>query len=285
MTQICFGSRLDAIEWWKNKPNVEFYYFNLNDRDSNEQIIYDFVMTWNGETFPPSQIVFVNPPSFIKAAAVKPKKTRHLIIEDELPAGWKAWAKEHKIKPVELGKSSDYLIAGLVAGAQGFPKFTPEAAKHLVMCSPGGLQAIWWPVQQVKAMGYPEPISLEHAMEAWPFVVHKGRSYAVNLSKLLKALGTAEAISLVCKAPEKEAYSGLMGLKVACQPQPDRLQLLNSLIQGVEDKRWTPKAALLIFTHLCFIQRNKPSWLSQKLTLSLSSPALTQLYRLLGIPF
>jgi hypothetical protein len=283
MTEIHFGSRLDAIEWWKNKLNVEFYYFD--EKDSNEEAVHKFVMTWNGETLPPSHIVFVTPPSCIKSNLVKPRKTRHLIFEDELPQNWKAWAKDNKIKPTELGKSPEYLIAGLVAGAQGFPKFTPEAAKHLVMCSPGGLQAIWWPVQQVKAMGYPEPISLEHALEAWPFVVHKGRSYAVNLSKLLKALGTSEAIKLVSEAPEREGYSGLMGLKVACQPQLDRLQLLNSLIQGVDDKRWTPKAALLIFTHLCFIQRSNPSWLSQKSTLSLSSPALTQLYRLLGIPF
>lgn len=283
MTVIQFGSRLDSIEFWKNKPNTEFYYFD--EKLPNEEVIHSFVMTWNGETLPPSHIVFVCPPSFIRPTGLKPRKTRHLIFEEEPFQSWITWAKENKIKPQEQGKSPEYLIAGLSAGAMGLPKFTPEAAKHLVTCSPGGLQAIWWPVQQIKAMGYAEPITLEDAMEAWPFVVHKGRTYAVNLSKLLKALGTKDAIEIVSQAPEKESYSGLMGLKVACHTQANRLQWLNSLIQGVDDKKWTPKAALLIFTHLCLIERNKPAWLSQKTTLLSSSPALTQLYRLLGIPF
>jgi hypothetical protein len=133
-------------------------------------------------------------------------------------------------------------------------------------------------------MEYPEPISLEDAMEAWPFVVVKGKVYAVNLGHLIRTLGTEKAISLVSTAPEKESYGALKGLQVACQSQSDRLQWLNSLLKGVDEKKWTPKAALVLFTHLCLIEKKGARWPSNGTENTSFSPALTRLYQLCGIP-
>lgn len=281
MTVIYYGERLDVETKIKKLNPLKLVRIQKNRPDKMER---DFMMHWNSICLPVEHIVFLDPPE-VDLKLLNPKPDRHVAFTDkELPKKWAAWAKKLKVTVDGGFYSSEQLVELLVKGTSTIPKFERQAAQHIVDSNPGGLNALYWAVQTCTALELPQPISFETVFEIWPFVVAKGRTYTINARELEQSLGTQRAIQMVSKQPDNEAYGALDYMYKACPAGSDRVQWIETLFQGVEDKLWTPRAALAIFTHLCYQEKNPPEWQSHANTMMWSSPALTSLFRLLDIP-
>lgn len=283
MTILFFGERLDVETKIKKLSPLKLVRIPKNRSDKMER---EFLMQWNGITFPPEHFVFLDPPA-VDLKNLKPRPDRHVaFIDQEIPKTWKAWAKKLKQEVKTDGGfyQPEQLVELLVKGTNSIPRFERQAAEHLVNSNPGGLNALYWAVQTCTILELQEPISFKDVFEIWPFVVAKGRTYSVNARELESALGSKKAIQMVLNQAETEAYGSLDYMLKACPKGSDRVQWIETLFKGVEDKKWTPKAALSIFTHLCYQEKNLPEWQSNANTMMWSSPALTSLFQLLDIP-
>lgn len=273
MTQIFFGDRLDVLVKVNKLQNVE--QVKVTDK-------HEFNMLWQSNTIPRKNLVFVDLPSSIDPKDIKPRADRHLaFLDKDVSKPWSTWATKHKIKPEGGFIPSEKFVSLLMEGTAEIPKFTREAAEHVVSCNPGGFHVFYWVIETIKDLELKEPICFKDVFEVWPFVVHEGKTYTVDSRELVKHLGFQKGIELAAKIPEREAFGGLKYLEKACKATPDRVQLVKLMIQGIKEVKWSSKAALVLLAHLCYMEKQWQSNLSSK---TLSSPVASQMLQLFDIP-
>jgi hypothetical protein len=244
--------------------------------EDNKAETTDFMYRWSSYTLVPEQMVFINPP--FKPKDVFPKFDRHLAFLEEIPKEWIEWGKKHKITFKEFKTNKKDLVKFLMVGnsEKNVPKFTQSAALHLVEHYTHGKFKLAEMAQYFKLMGFEEPIKLEDVLEIWPYT-SDGKEHKVNLSKLLKELGTPASIERVKTVAEEESIPLLRGLFKATQKYyPEEHMLVQKIIQGVMDKRWKPKAGVVLLSHL-LLKCNTKSTMNEDVFNSLPATKFTQL--------
>lgn len=284
MTILAHGDRLDAIEALKELPSVEFLYFGEEqNKDAQAKYAHEMAMAWQALTIPRKQYVFVDPPKGLDPKKLKPRADRHILFTGDVPAAWKRWAESPGVQMTKYGLEPGKLVAFLVAGnaEAGIPKFTRPAAEHLVASNPGGLSALYWPIQALVEAEISQPIAFDAVMDLWPVIPVSGKVYAVKLGDLIRVLGKKDAISLALKVPEKESFGALKGLETACKSNENRVKLISALFKAIDEKRLKPDAALVIFTLACL---EETTWPSKSKAGASPSPLPKMLSRLSNIP-
>lgn len=313
MTVIAHGDRFDAIESFRGFERVEYVYFQLSELSEEsvaaqtQKLVHDFWMRWRQPTNPRKNLVLVDPPKGIDFKGLVPKSDRHVVISDpKLLAPWQAWARSHKnqVDVVKHAIVPQALIGLLVEGDvdEGIPRFRKNAAEHLVQAYPGGLFTLAIPIAALKAREVKVPVSLEDVLELCP-LVGKGQQYAVSAVDLIKGLGTSKAVELAGRTPEKQAYGPLIyalkkynsevteieavhpgstevrknSTRIACPGYENRVTFLEAVIRGIEEKKWNPRAGLVLFAYLCLLEGACPS---TSVETSSFSPALRTLSQL-----
>ncbi len=291
MTQIYVGNRelcLARIRRLDDYP-VRVIYSELAETKPAATVNRDQYLLWAERNR--EHLVWVNPPKDWNPKDLTPHPGRHLIFcesEDSrgrkqapnFPALWKKWATAHKLEPETLELPTDaQREAFLVSGRAGI-KFTRDAAKMLCIDFPGGIDALFWPVEALKLMEAKQPISADDAA----LVCFNGENLKLA-NQICKNLGNATALQLAATVDKKNAFGGLKYFEAACKKAPVRLEYLEALFQGIDARRWHPWIALQLFVHLCYQEKNQESACQSPSKMAGScSVTMPGFYRLLGIP-
>lgn len=210
----------------------------------------DMYTVWHTPLSPAKHLVFITDIPLDMTDFI-PRADRHLGLLDqlEMPALVKKWADKNKPKIrllKALNPSRHQLLQVMVNGKIGI-QFTSDAANLLLDLRPGGLQSLYWPIEQLKDLGVSQPVTPESLMGQWP-VKHETDAFI-----MFRALGSVEAIRLADNTSEDKAWGGLHILTAMCKSKPIYLDYLELCKTNIINKQLRPKAALSTFTRLCYL--------------------------------
>lgn len=223
----------------------------------------EFQQAWRSLGLMPDPQVFFNPgfPAR-KGDWLTPRGDRHLAFEHEVPTPWKAWLKQHKIKPEVVSFPAHALQKLLVQGAAeaNLPRLTPEAAAFVLEAFPYGLQSMQAFGRLLVAAQLPEPVGLADVQRLWPFDAGLTKKYDVALSEFQRQLGTAQGLKLALRVQEKNAVPALSILEnVYCKQRPELLKYMKIVVEGFKLKRFSARVALFLFAWACYQEALCPS--------------------------
>jgi hypothetical protein len=289
MTLILHGDRLEIANKLAGIKDLDRIHGVPPEEATPKAIDTWCAMRWKANTLPRRPLAFIDPPKDMDPDGLPRRGDRIVVFYDDavLPKPWAAWAKAVDATVQHLkAVNPEQFVAYLVAGKGGFPRFTPEAARHIAQSNPGGKEAILRGLAPLLDREPAEPVSLEDAVAVWPWIPEavKGdgtkKAYKFDMLPLLKSLGRPGSLKLVNTVPTEDTFRALMFLKTACANSENRIQLFDILFDGMIATHWSPRIALVLFVHLCYLEATCPASTDN----SLPSKALTRLYRIYGIP-
>lgn len=246
MTTIFYGTRAQVLVDVEALGNYRLV------RDIKDEVSFD--QDWCTPTSPPVHLVFVDIPSKWDLTQLKPRPDRHLAFLDktELTPKQLKWVKSSKVTQRYVPElTNDQLLKLLITGKLGL-SLSYDAAKLLLTLRPRGLQSLYWPIEQLKDLEVPEPVTVNSMMSQWP-VKQETDAY-----QIFRSLGSGRAIDLASKVSDKKAWGGIFVLGSMCKSRPAYLDYLEIAKSGIINKRWSPKVALQVFTHLCYLHEQHP---------------------------
>lgn len=222
-----------------------------------------FQQAWRSVGLMPDPQVFFNPvfPAR-KGEWLTPRGDRHLAFEGEVPAPWKVWLKQHRIKPEVVSFPAHALQQLLVQGAPeaNLPRLTPEAAAFALEAFPHGLASLQALGKLLVAAGLSEPIGLAAVQRIWPFDAGLTKKYDVALADFQRQLGSVQGLKLALKVQEKNAVPALSILEnVYCKQRPELLKYMKIVVEGFRLKRFNARVALFLFAWACHQEALCPS--------------------------
>lgn len=205
-------------------------------------------MDWMANPTPKVVRVFIDPPADL-AKHLKPRSDRWVYFSKEPVKAWRDWLVLHGIQPVDHTVTEAQLLSLLTAGSpeHGVPRFNRNAAEHFLACHRGGLEALKHPLETLKLLEAPEPVTLATVFELWPYVIHEGKTYAVSLNEFKKASTAQEMLRLVLRIPEGAEIPAMHGIKLACKSDPQKVKWIDQLLDDIERKYTNPRAAIALF--------------------------------------
>ena len=248
MSNIYYGPRQQVMLDIKALPNVQVIRYSDKPTLEDQQ---DFFFRWQTPLNPPRHLVFIGVHNSWDLKDLKPRPDRHIaVLDTKLSANISKWSASKiskgkiSLKPA-LELTKDQLYSLLINGKIGL-RFTPKAANLLLDLRPRGLQSLYWPIEQLKDIEVKEPVTIEGLMGQWPT---KSESDAYQI---YKCLGKKEAIDLAIKVDKKQVWGGLFILTKMCAKRREQLEYLELCKDAILRKSLTPKAALVVFTLLCY---------------------------------